>query len=85
MTELRQLLCPIDFSEASRQALDQAIAIAGRYESQLHTVTPAFTVEPPILFAERGNLEQLGADTDQIGTSEATGNRARDSLARRSH
>jgi hypothetical protein len=29
MTEFTRILCPVDFSDASRHALDQAIAIAG--------------------------------------------------------
>jgi nucleotide-binding universal stress UspA family protein len=69
MTEFKRVLCPIDFSEASRHALDHAIAIAGWYESHitaLHVIAPAFTFEPPILFAERGNLKALGVDRDQM-------------------
>lgn len=69
MTEFKHILCPIDFSDASRHALDQAIAIAGWYESfvtGLHVIAPALTFEPPILFAERGNLKQLGVDADQM-------------------
>jgi len=69
MTEFRHILCPIDFSDASRHALDQAIAIAGWYESQvtgLHVIPPAFAFEPPMLFAERGNLKELAVDIDQV-------------------
>ena len=67
MSEFRHILCPIDFSDASRHALDQAIAIAGWYESHvtgLHVIAPAFAFEPPMLLAERGNLEELGVDVD---------------------
>jgi nucleotide-binding universal stress UspA family protein len=69
MTEFKHILCPIDFSDASRHALDQAIAIARWYESHitaLHVIAPTFTFEPPILFAERGNLKALPPDTDRI-------------------
>jgi len=42
MIEIRQILCPIDFSEPSRRALDYAVALAGRFGS---TIT-AFHVCP---------------------------------------
>jgi len=35
MVEIRSILCPVDFSEYSRRALDHAIAIARRYESTI--------------------------------------------------
>jgi nucleotide-binding universal stress UspA family protein len=38
-----RILCPIDFSEASRHALDQAVVLAGYYHAQitaLHVFTP---------------------------------------------
>jgi nucleotide-binding universal stress UspA family protein len=44
MIEIRRILCPIDFSDHSRRALDQAIAIARWYESTvtvLHVFSPA--------------------------------------------
>lgn len=68
MTEFARILCPVDFSDASRHALDHAIAIAGWYESQitaLHVISPSFAFEPPLLFAERGNLKALLVDRDQ--------------------
>ena len=55
MTEIRQILCPVDFSEVSRHALDHAIAIARWYNSRvtaLHVVADTFVVPPPFLFAE---------------------------------
>jgi nucleotide-binding universal stress UspA family protein len=69
MIEFKRILCPIDFSDASRHALDHAMAIAGWYESHLtalHVIAPGFTFEPPILFAERGNLKALAVDKDQV-------------------
>ena len=48
MIEIRRILCPIDFSDHSRRALDQAIAIARWYESTvtvLHVFSPAPVVE----------------------------------------
>jgi nucleotide-binding universal stress UspA family protein len=55
MLEIRRILCPVDFSDASRHALDHAVMIAGWYRARivaLHVRHPAFLIEPPILFAE---------------------------------
>ena len=55
MVEIRHILCPIDFSDTSRHALEHAVAIATWYESQLtalHVIHPGFLYPPPILFAE---------------------------------
>ena len=55
MLDIRRILCPIDFSEASQHALDHAVMIAGWYRARitaLHVRHPAFLIEPPILFAE---------------------------------
>ena len=35
MTQLNRIVCPIDFSDCSRHALDHAVAIARCYESEL--------------------------------------------------
>lgn len=35
MIEIRNILCPVDFSDFSKRALDHAIAIAHRYESKV--------------------------------------------------
>jgi nucleotide-binding universal stress UspA family protein len=56
MIEIRRILCPIDFSDYSRRALDHAIAIARCYESTvtvLHvfSTAPAAAVGPgPVVF-----------------------------------
>jgi len=55
MLSLQRILCPIDFSDASRRALDHAAAIARWYGSHLtalHVVSPPFMPMPPVLFAE---------------------------------
>ena len=55
MADIRRILCPVDFSEASQHALDHAVMIAGWYHARitaLHVRHPAFLVEPPILFAD---------------------------------
>jgi nucleotide-binding universal stress UspA family protein len=45
MIEIRRILCPIDFSDYSRRALDHAIAIARWYESAV-TVLHVFAAAP---------------------------------------
>ena len=63
MLDIRRILCPIDFSDASQHALDHAVMIAGWYRARitaLHVRHPAFLVEPPILFAE---MNQSGLTT----------------------
>ncbi len=57
MLEIRRILCPVDFSDASQHALDHAVMIAGWYRARitaLYVRNPAFMIEPPILFAEFG-------------------------------
>jgi len=54
MADIHRILCPIDFSEASKHALDHAVLIAGWYRARItaiHVRHPPFLVEPPILFA----------------------------------
>ena len=49
MIELKQILCPVDFSECSRRALDHALAVARCYSSTvtaLHVVSPMPVVVP---------------------------------------
>ena len=55
MVSIQRILCPIDFSDASRHALAHAVALARWYESQivaLHVVHPEFVLQPPIMFAD---------------------------------
>lgn len=69
MTEFRHILCPVDFSDASRHATDHAVAIAGWYGSHvtaLHVLQPPVGFEPPILFAERGGLKELPANRELV-------------------
>lgn len=54
---IQRILCPIDFSDTSRDALKHALAIAKWYESSitaLHVIHVPLLLEPPILFAEPG-------------------------------
>lgn len=49
MIEIRRILCPVDFSDHSRRALDHAIAIARWYESTV-TVLRVFSAAPVAAF-----------------------------------
>jgi nucleotide-binding universal stress UspA family protein len=49
MIEMRRILCPVDFSDFSRRALDHAIAIARWYESTV-TVLHVFSSVPLPVF-----------------------------------
>ena len=91
MIEIRQILCPIDFSEHSRSALDNAIAIARWYEARvtvLHVFSsaplPAFgpgpvVFEPIILPVDR---DRLLADTKAFADTEGTAGVAIDAVVR---
>lgn len=51
MTAIKRILCPVDFSEFSRHALDSAVAIARQQHAAvtaLHVVPPPQTVYPAI-------------------------------------
>ena len=81
MIEIRRILCPIDFSDYSRRALDHAIAIARWYESTvtvLHVFSPApvaafgpgpVVFEPIVLTAV--DRDQLLADTKAFAETES--------------
>lgn len=68
MIEIRSVLCPVDFSDFSKRALDHAVAIAHRYDSKvtvLHVYPPipafAYTagippLEPVLTDADRERL-----------------------------
>ena len=52
MITIKRILCPIDFSEYSRQAIDRAVALAGEYSGSitaLHVVTQVVPPRPPDL------------------------------------
>lgn len=50
MTEIKRILCPIDFSDHSRHALDHAVAIARWYDSTI-TLLHVCTVIPVAAYA----------------------------------
>jgi nucleotide-binding universal stress UspA family protein len=68
MTEIREILCPTDFSEASRHALEHAVVIARWYESRITALhvqhVPVFP-PPPIFtvgFADMTTAAGSGGD-----------------------
>jgi nucleotide-binding universal stress UspA family protein len=69
MIEIRRVLCPVDFSDHSRRALDHAIAIARWYKSTvtvLHVFSPAPVVAfgpGPVVFEP---IVLTPADRDQL-------------------
>jgi nucleotide-binding universal stress UspA family protein len=80
MIEIRRILCPIDFSDFSRHALDHAVAIARRYESTLtllhvSPLLPASAFAPgmpilPVSIPTPGDLEALLASMKQFAVTE---------------
>ena len=81
MIEIRRILCPIDFSEHSRRALDHAVAIARWYEAAvtvLHVFSPvtvaavgaAPVVFEPIVLAPV-DRDRLLADTRAFAAARA--------------
>lgn len=55
MLSFSRILCPVDFSDASRHAWRHAVVIGSWYRATitlLHVCSPAYPAEPPILLAE---------------------------------
>ena len=72
MNRIRRILCPIDFSETSRRALDHAAAIARRYRASLSVLyvfpnLPVMDVPPRHLGA--GGRAEIMADLRQFVAS----------------
>jgi nucleotide-binding universal stress UspA family protein len=83
MIEIRRILCPVDFSDFSRRALDHAIAIAKWYQSTitlLHVhvlpvpygagqgvVPPPSTLTPETRKALLGDLERFSGSASAAG------------------
>lgn len=55
MIEIRRILCPIDFSDFSRRALDHAVAIAAWYDSTI-TLLHVSTAVPVAAYAPGSDL-----------------------------
>jgi nucleotide-binding universal stress UspA family protein len=83
MIDIRAILCPIDFSEYSRHALDHALALARRYDSRItllyvYAIPPlaAYGLEPPLVDAlvlTSADRERLRLDMQRFVESETTG------------
>jgi nucleotide-binding universal stress UspA family protein len=81
MIEIRRILCPIDFSEHSRRALDHAVAIARWYEAAvtvLHVFSPvtvAAVGAAPVVFEPMVlapvDRDRLLADTRAFAAAES--------------
>ena len=61
MLSFRSILCPVDFSEASQQALQAAAALAARFQSQ---VTVLSAVEPLLAYAAEVHHQRNLATTE---------------------
>jgi nucleotide-binding universal stress UspA family protein len=72
MIEIKQILCPIDFSDTSRHALNHAIEIARWFHSKLvalYVMNPLLRVDPPLRFAEspsRTTSDDEQAERDEL-------------------
>jgi nucleotide-binding universal stress UspA family protein len=64
MIEIRRILCPIDFSDFSRRALDHAVAIAKWYESSL-TLLHVSPLAPVAAYASGSGMPPYTALTTQ--------------------
>ena len=92
MIEMRRILCPIDFSEHSRRALDHAVAIARWYGAAvtvLHVFSPvtvaavgaAPVVFEPMVLAPVGR-DRLLADTKAFAAAESAAGVAIEAVVR---
>jgi nucleotide-binding universal stress UspA family protein len=69
MVDIRRILCPIDFSDGCRHALEHATVMAGWYGSHLtalHVVNPVFRIQPPIPFADFTGPVPADADREAL-------------------
>ncbi|HEY1304277.1 MAG TPA: universal stress protein [Vicinamibacterales bacterium] len=84
MIDIRRILCPVDFSDCSRRALDHAVAIAKWYESTLtllHVCAPVpisayatvAPMMPPTLVSGQNQNEVLEALKRFPTTADGTG------------
>jgi nucleotide-binding universal stress UspA family protein len=63
MAEWKKICCPVDFSEPSRHALDEAIELARRLGAELtvaHVQVPLAPAATDVLVSSRGILEAEG-------------------------
>ena len=74
MIEIRRVLCPVDFSDTSRHALEHALAVAKWYDARvtvLHVNHPLLVLDPPVLFVEASRepaLTDVGSMRERLRT-----------------
>ena len=83
MLTIERILCPIDFSDYSRHAIDRALSLAGSYSgtiTALHVVTQVVTPRPPDLpvlyppiVITPEDLEQFRAHTREFVAEQSEG------------
>jgi nucleotide-binding universal stress UspA family protein len=64
MIEIRHILCPVDFSDFSRRALDHAVAVAKWYQSTV-TVLHVCTITPVAVYAPGSGMPPYAALTPE--------------------
>jgi nucleotide-binding universal stress UspA family protein len=68
MVRLKQILCPVDFSDFSRHAFDRAVGVARCYEGRIAVlhVFPVFSAMPVVPYGPEGpgSFGLQGADRD---------------------
>ena len=66
MLDIRRILCPIDFSEASQHALDHAVMIAGWYRARITALHVRHPHQPEAAEAVQDDLFKSLAGAKQI-------------------
>ena len=73
MRDFKRILCPVDFSDASAHAIEQAIALAAWSQGNitaLHVFSPIFAPVPGLpKVEERASAEELARLRDQVTSS----------------
>lgn len=70
MVDIPRILCPVDFSDVSRHALEHAVPIAQWYHSRitaLHVIQPEIVLPPPMLFTEFAAMNEIEAHIEIEG------------------
>ena len=73
MRDIRRILCPVDFSDASAHAIEQAIALAGWCNGSitaLHIFSPIFAPVPALPpLEERASAAELASLRDRVAAA----------------
>ena len=65
MTRIHRILVPIDFSEHSERALEDAVALAKKFEAELHLIH-CYQVYPESMVSVRYELAAPAMDEQQV-------------------